>query len=240
MAQTLNIPLALGSSKAGLNLRAQLFDDAGANVGAPVTTGFSERGGGSYVWHYAAFPDDFTGGVDFFDDETDEFMASTALNTADFGSSGGGGGATVEEILGAELGSFPSNTPGGALQKIGVGVIKTTDVVTPGGDIHLFVGDSYLAEHNNALEFTDDDGAWPDLTDLNIHFFVQGLDIEAEAIVPTGPNKKIRVELHHADTIQLEAVKTQYAIKIIYEGESDDPDEPVTIVEGRSIVKKAP
>lgn len=67
MAYTLDINLALGSGKAGIaDLRAQLVDTVGANVGAAVSTGFVEIGAGNYLWHYGAFPDAHRGGVKFY------------------------------------------------------------------------------------------------------------------------------------------------------------------------------
>ena len=45
MAYTLTIPIALGTSKTGLTLKAQLVDTAGADVGSAITTGFVEIGG---------------------------------------------------------------------------------------------------------------------------------------------------------------------------------------------------
>jgi hypothetical protein len=67
MPYTLDISLALGTSKAGLtDLRAQLVDTAGANVGSAVSSGFSDMGQGNYLWHYASFPDGHRGGVKFY------------------------------------------------------------------------------------------------------------------------------------------------------------------------------
>jgi hypothetical protein len=241
MAQSLNITVNLRASQSGLNLRAQLFNNSFVDVGAPVTTGFSERGAnGVYGWHYAAYPDGFTGGVDFFDDDTDEYLTSVMINEADFGAEAGGG-ASVEDILSADdLNSYPSGSVGAALGKIGVGRISVTSVVTPGGDTHLYIGDSYTAEHSNALDYTDELGNWPDLTDLDVHFYVQGLDVEAEVITPTGENKLIRVELTSAQTATLTAQKAQYSLKIVYPGVDPAPDEYVTITEGRAIIKQSP
>lgn len=71
MAYTLDISLTLGSAKAGLaDLRAQLVNTGGANVGAAVSTGFTEIDSGMYLWHYAAFPDGHRGGVRFYSNAT--------------------------------------------------------------------------------------------------------------------------------------------------------------------------
>jgi len=67
MAYTLDISLALGSSKTGLTLNAQLVDSILANIGSAVSSGFSEVGNGYYLWHYESFPDNFRGGVKFYE-----------------------------------------------------------------------------------------------------------------------------------------------------------------------------
>lgn len=82
MAYTLDFGLALGSSKAGLaDLRAQVVDTAGSDVGAAASTGFVEIGQGYYLWHYAAFPDGQRGGVKFYSNAAPTvFLAFVALN----------------------------------------------------------------------------------------------------------------------------------------------------------------
>jgi hypothetical protein len=60
--------LSLGPANAGLtDLRAQLVDTSGVDVGSAVSTGFVEIGSaGHYLWHYASFPDGHRGGVKFY------------------------------------------------------------------------------------------------------------------------------------------------------------------------------
>ncbi len=65
MAYTLDVNLVLGAVNTGLTLEAQLVNSAGAAVGSAVTTGFTEIGGGNYLWHYTAWPDGHRGGVIF-------------------------------------------------------------------------------------------------------------------------------------------------------------------------------
>lgn len=226
MSQTLIIPISLGASKVGLTLHAVV-----AGIGSPVTAGFAEQEQGDYQFTYA-FPDDFTGRVNFYNDDTDEYLAGTSLNVADFGASG----SSSDPLENLVPGSYASGTAGAALGKIGVGKISVRNALTPGGDLHIYVGDSYLAEHGNSLDFEDEDGTWPDLTDQSVKFFLQSLDIEAEVITPTG-GKLVRVELTGVQTLELDDIKTQYALKVIY---SADPRDIVTIVEGRAIVKRAP
>ena len=70
MTYTLNFSIGLGSSNTGLTLNSQLVDDDGVNTGDVLTTGFTEIGNGYYLWHYEDFPDEFRGGVKFFEQGT--------------------------------------------------------------------------------------------------------------------------------------------------------------------------
>ncbi len=66
MAYAMCYGLNLGSANAGLaDLRAQLRS-AGADVGAAISTGFTDEGNGCYEWQYASFPDSFRGSVKFY------------------------------------------------------------------------------------------------------------------------------------------------------------------------------
>lgn len=83
MAYSLCTSLALGTSHTGLtDLRAQLVDSSGTNVGSAVSTGFVEIGvSGNYLWTYAAFPDGHRGGVKFYSNAAPTvFLAFVAIN----------------------------------------------------------------------------------------------------------------------------------------------------------------
>lgn len=67
MPYTFDISIVLGSGRSGLSLNAQLVDSDLSVVGSVISTGFSEVGQGYYLWHYDSFPDDFRGGVKFFE-----------------------------------------------------------------------------------------------------------------------------------------------------------------------------
>ena len=67
MAYTACFAISLGPSRTGFSdLRAQLYDTAGASVGGAISTGFVEIGTGCYSWVYAAIPDGHRGGVKFY------------------------------------------------------------------------------------------------------------------------------------------------------------------------------
>lgn len=82
MTYILDTAIALGPSYIGLtDLRAQLFDTTGSNVGFAVSTGFAEIGSGYYLWHYAAYPDGHRGGVKFYRAiDSSVILAITAIN----------------------------------------------------------------------------------------------------------------------------------------------------------------
>jgi hypothetical protein len=65
---TLDYSLALGNGKIGLTLAAQLVDSDGVDVGTEIIDTFTEIGNGNYLWHYESFPDDFRGGIKFYED----------------------------------------------------------------------------------------------------------------------------------------------------------------------------
>lgn len=81
MSYTLDFVVALGTSRTGLTLGAQLVDSEGDDVGVLVTTGFVELGGGNYLWHAAAIPDGHRGAVQFSEAGTPAvILAAAALN----------------------------------------------------------------------------------------------------------------------------------------------------------------
>ena len=64
---TLTFSLGLGPAYAATSdLRAQVVDTAGANVGSAISTGFVNIGSGFHLWNYASMPDDQRGGVKFY------------------------------------------------------------------------------------------------------------------------------------------------------------------------------
>lgn len=81
MAFTLLIGLILGKSKAGITLAAQLLSSDGTDYGDEIITGFSEIGNGCFQWLYEDFPDNFRGGVKFYEYGTpNDVLTSITLN----------------------------------------------------------------------------------------------------------------------------------------------------------------
>lgn len=84
MAQSLTIPLSIGTSRVGLTLRARLFDPDYQAITGYISDGFSEIGYGFYRWTYDWFPDFWQGTVIFEDADTAEIVFVVTLNPADF------------------------------------------------------------------------------------------------------------------------------------------------------------
>jgi hypothetical protein len=82
MVYTSDFAIALGPAYTGItDLRAQLVDTGGSNVGSAVSTGFVEIGNGFYNWVYASIPDGHRGGVKFYQNAAPAtFLAYGAIN----------------------------------------------------------------------------------------------------------------------------------------------------------------
>jgi len=79
MAYSLTFSIGLGSSNTGLTLKAQLVDQTGANVGASITSGFTEIGRGFYLWYSASIPNDHLGGVVFRNNADDTILSFVSI-----------------------------------------------------------------------------------------------------------------------------------------------------------------
>lgn len=161
MAYTLDISLALGSGKAGLSdLRAQLMDTAGADVGSAVSTGFSGVGAGNYLWHYAAFPDNHRGGVRFYSNAAPTtVLAFVALNPEEaeihiicFGTVGGSADNSVQLIGGSSTNDFYNGCWVRITSGTGAGQVRliidysgsgTSATIYPNWTVNPSLGDTY-------------------------------------------------------------------------------------------------
>lgn len=80
------VPLGRGNTDRVADLRAQLYDSDGADIGDVIDTGFVEIGTGNYHWHYEEIPDSFRGGVKFYMDggtvgaDSPDVLAICAIN----------------------------------------------------------------------------------------------------------------------------------------------------------------
>jgi hypothetical protein len=66
MPRAIVISVNLGAGFAGLNLVAQIIRPDGTNMTGLIADGFYEVGEGFYIWEYLNFPDNFRGGVKFY------------------------------------------------------------------------------------------------------------------------------------------------------------------------------
>ncbi len=67
MPKTSVVSLNLGSSYTGREILAQLINSIGNNLTPLISEGFFEVGEGYYLWRYDKFPDNFIGGIKFYD-----------------------------------------------------------------------------------------------------------------------------------------------------------------------------
>lgn len=111
-------------------------------------------------------------------------------------------------------GTYPQGTAGWALGRIGSGQIVTTSPVAVDGSLTIIQGDGYIAANGNALEWTDVNGVWPNLTAAAITLEIGNGKLVAAGtvITPTGTGKKVRVELTTVQTAALPPGKYQFAV----------------------------
>lgn len=154
MAYTLDYSLGLGVSKAGLtDLRAQLVDTSGADVGSAVSTGFTEIGSGYYLWHYTAFPDGHRGGVKFYSNAASAtILAFIAINPEESENAS----TNADKLLGRNLagGSDGGRTVRDALRALrnrisrpdgnGIGTVYAEDDSTPAWTFQMTVSSSAI------------------------------------------------------------------------------------------------
>jgi hypothetical protein len=83
MPKALTISLALGIGYEGIDLYAQVMRADGTNITSLLSDGFADLGQGFYLWDYSNFPENFRGGVKFFNQtNTSEILAFTDVNTS--------------------------------------------------------------------------------------------------------------------------------------------------------------
>lgn len=90
MSFRLTKAISLGAAYAGLTLKAQLVNADGTNNGGAVTTGFSARGLGMYLWDYSSYPDSFRGIVEFRNNADDTLLAIDEVNPEELNVAGSG------------------------------------------------------------------------------------------------------------------------------------------------------
>jgi hypothetical protein len=107
MAYTSTFSMALGASKAGLTLAAQIMDTTGANVGSEITAGFVEIGGGAYMLT-ASIPDSHRGGLKVYQSGVPAtILAFAAINPEELEPETGGGAITFTYTLTSSVDAVP-------------------------------------------------------------------------------------------------------------------------------------
>lgn len=225
MSYTLDIPIILGASQTGLNLKAQLVDSSLSNVGSEITGAVAEVGGGVYLAHLTAIPNNHRGGVSFYTGTLPSgFKAFAGINPQEAeytdvktsSVSGGGGGSD-------------------ALQR--TAAIRVSDQDEDSEDIFITIGDSYSTANGRPIPFLDTKATWPDLDVGTVKFYAQDLVVDAVVVTAIDTPKEVKVELTSEQTAGLVVARSRYSIRHVLD---DSPDEVETLAQGRVIVKANP
>jgi hypothetical protein len=143
-------------------------------------------------------------------------------------------GSAGDPLSSAVPGSYPSGSAGAALGRIGSGQIETVSPVASDGDVEVYAGDDYLAEDGRALDWTDVDGNWPDLSGGSVVVRVSGYaDFAGSIVNPGGASQGVRLELTAAQTAAVAPGK--YRMQIIAAQADGDV---ITLVEGYFTCKR--
>lgn len=110
-------------------------------------------------------------------------------------------GAAGDPLLSAVPGSYASGTAGAALGRIGSGQITTVSPVAQSGDVSVIRGDDYLVADSRALEWTDADASWPDLTSATISVDIEGGPTFTGAVV--GGNVQLELTDEQTSTLKI-------------------------------------
>lgn len=134
MSFRLTKAISLGAAYTGLTLKAQLVNADGTNNGGAVTTGFSARGNGMYLWDYASYPDSFRGIVEIRNNADDTLLAIDEVNPEEINVTGSGALTAAERNAIADA-IIARNEEGGSSSgrtiKHVLAFIRNKKVVTP-------------------------------------------------------------------------------------------------------------
>ncbi len=109
-------------------------------------------------------------------------------------------GTVADPLLNTVPGAYASGTAGAALGRIGSGQISTTSIVAGNGDITIHIGDDYNSADGRAIDWTDTNVSWPDLTGASIKAKIAGASVTGSVVVASGAGKKVRIEPTAAQT----------------------------------------
>lgn len=124
---------------------------------------------------------------------------------------GGAGDPLTNQVPGA----YASGTAGHALGRISSGQITTVSPIGSSGNVSVLRGDDYFAADGRAIDWTDTDGLWPDLTSATVTLGVTEFSkVFALAIITaSGADKKVRLELSKTDSAAMPRGPHSYSIK---------------------------
>lgn len=223
MSYTLDIPIILGASQTGLTIKAQLVDSSLSNVGSEITGAVAEVGGGVYLAHLTAIPNNHRGGVSFYTGTLPSgFKAFAGINPQE---------AEYTDVKTSSISGGGSD----ALQR--TAAIRVSDQDEDSEDIFITIGDSYSIANGRAIPFIDAKATWPDLDVGTVKFYAQDLVVDAVVVNAIDTPKEVKVELTSEQTSGLVVARSRYSIRHVLD---DSPDEVETLAQGRIIVKANP
>lgn len=104
---------------------------------------------------------------------------------------------------------------------ISTGIISVISPVLRSGALQIVRGDDYNNSDSRAIDFTNTDGDWPDLTGATVVFTAKNAktdntDFSASmsVVTPTGANQKVRLELTDVQTNTLKIGKHSYDVQV--------------------------
>jgi len=80
MVYTLDFVFDLGDDLSGLTLNGQLIDTSAGDVGAAITTGFTEIANGKYLLNLTTVPDGHRGGIKVYESGDTRILSAAAIN----------------------------------------------------------------------------------------------------------------------------------------------------------------
>lgn len=97
------------------------------------------------------------------------------------------------------------------LARIGSGQITTVTPVAQSGDVTIVQGDDYLAVDGRAIDWTDVDAGWPDLTGATIAVEINGTSYPGSVVTATGPGK-VRLQLTDTQTALMSSGARRFGV----------------------------
>ncbi len=151
----------------------------------------------------------------------------------------GGGGS--DPLTNQVPDGYAQGSAGWALGQLASGQVETVSAVSQSGDITLIRGDAYTAAHGQALDWTNSDGDWPNLSEaiITLEIIDEDFSIIGSCLNPGASFQTARAEPLGADTLLLGVGEYEFAVVATFlgTGTSAGRSDRVTIIRGKCIVE---